>query len=216
MPEQVPFAAERRTVMRKKVKRLRQQGLIPANIFGRHRASLPIQINGLEFNRFLRRHAPTTLIRLTLSDGVVDTALVRHVEHDPRTGDIVHVDFMHIEMNEPIRARIPVRLEGEAPAVKLSDGVLLQLADTVEVEALPGALPDVLTVDVSHLEHLNDAVHVSDLHVPPGVKVLTDEAELLAKVEPPRVVEAVEVPVAATEAAQEEAAKSAAEEAPPA
>ena len=216
MPEQVPFAAERRTVMRKKVKQLRQQGLIPANIFGRHRASLPIQINELEFSRFLRRHAPTTLIRLTLSDGVADTALLRHVEHDPRTGDIVHVDFMHIEMDEPIRARIPVRLEGEAPAVKLSDGVLLQLADTVEVEALPGALPDVLTVDVSHLEHLNDAVHVSDLNAPPGVKVLTDEAELLAKVEPPRVVEAVEVPVAATEAAQKEAAESAAEEAPPA
>lgn len=193
MPDRATFSADRRTLFGKKVKRLRREGIVPANIYGHNRPSTPIQINTLEFSRFVRKHAATTLIRLTLPDGASDTALIAHVEHDPRTGNILHVDFKHVEMGQPIHARIPVRIEGVAPAVKINDGVLLPLTDMIEVEALPTQLPEALTVDVSGLDQINAAVHVSDLRVPSGVKVLTDAAETVVKVEPPRVVELPEV-----------------------
>lgn len=188
MPEQVTFAAQRRNIMGKAVRRLRREGLIPANVYGHNRESIPIQINALDFGRFLKTHGPTTILRLNLGDGAAgEMAVVRHVQHEPRTSDIQHVDFMHVEMTEPIHARIPIHIEGEAPAVKLTDGILLHLAEAVDVEALPTALPDAVTLDVSGLQAINDSLHVSDLHIPSGVKVLTDAAEPVVKIERPRV-----------------------------
>jgi large subunit ribosomal protein L25 len=191
MPDQVNFTAQRRELRGKKVRFLRRQGLLPANIYGRERESVPIQINGHDFGRFLATHPAATLLRLSLGDGQSDTVVVRHVQHRPSTGAIQHVDFMHVELTEPIRVRIPIRLEGEAPAVKTADGVLLQLLETLEVEALPGDLPPGLVLSVSDMATLKDVHYVRDLQVPPGVKVLTASDEPVVKIEPPRI--AVEV-----------------------
>lgn len=188
MAQQVTFQAQRREVMGKAVKRLRRQGIVPANIYGHGRASVPIQLNTHDFERFLAAHAPTTVLRLTFDGSRGDTAVVRHVQHEPATGAIQHIDFMHVEMSEPIRARIPVRLVGDAPAVKTADGLLLQVLDTVEVEALPARLPEAIDLDVSGLTELNALLHVSDLKAPPSVTILTDPEEVVAKIEPPRVV----------------------------
>lgn len=206
MPEQVKFAVQPREMTGKKVRQLRRQGIIPGNIFGHDRASKAIQFDAHEFSRFLKDHGPTTLLALTLDSGAAETAVVRHVQHDPRTNAIQHVDFMHIEMSEPIKVAIPIHLTGESPAVKNYDGVLLQLLETLEVEALPGDLPEAFTLDVSDMAEMKDTRYVHDLRVPPNVTVLTSTDEPVAKVEPPRiVVEEVTPAPAAAEAPAAEA-----------
>lgn len=211
MPDQVTFAAQRRELMKKKVNRLRRQGVIPGNIYGRNRASVPVQVNAHDFERFLATHAATTVLRLAV-DGTSETAVVRHVQHNPRNGAIEHVDFLHIEMSQPIRVRVPIRLEGDAPALKVTDGIMLQLLDTVEVETLPGNLPDAIGLDVSDMEDLKATHYVRDLNVPSRVTVLTDPDEPVAKIEPPRI--QAELAAAAAAAAPAEEAPTAEAETP--
>lgn len=212
MPEQVTFAAQKRDVMGKAVKRLRRQGIIPGNIYGLGRDSVAIQFNGHDFAQFLRKHAATTLLQLKLDGSrTPEATLVRHVQHEPRTGAIQHVDFLHVKLSDPIKARVPLRFEGESLAVRNRDGLLLYLLDVLEVEALPTNLPDALVVDVSPLEEVNASLHVRDIPLPKGVKLLADPDEPVVKIEPARVIaEAVPAPEAA------EAAAPAAEEAAPA
>src|SRR5262249_54960658 len=126
MAEQVKFAVQRRTALGKAASKLRRQGIIPGNIYGGGRESIAIQFNGLEFQRFLAKHPATTLLRLTLGEGARDeTVVVRHVEREPATRAIQHVDFLHVELSQAIRARLPLHLTGDAPAVKLDAGGLL-------------------------------------------------------------------------------------------
>lgn len=214
MPDQVKFAAQKRDVMGKAVKRLRRQGIIPGNIYGLGGASVPIQFSGHDFEQFLRKNSATTLLRLSLDGGgAPETALVRHVQHEPRTGAIQHVDFLHVKLSDPIKVRVPLRIEGESPVVRNRDGLLLHLLDTIEVEALPTDLPQALTLDVSGLTEVNAALHVRDIALPKGVKLLADPDEPVVKVEPARVI-AEEAPAAEaaapTEAAEEAPAAEAA------
>ncbi|HEV2238200.1 MAG TPA: 50S ribosomal protein L25 [Ktedonobacterales bacterium] len=181
MAEQVTLTIEQRTITGKQVRQLRRAGILPANIYGHGRASRAVQVNSLEFRKLLNAQGSNRIIQLALN-GAAEPALVRHIEREPKTGKIQHVDFMHVEMNETLRARVTVHLVGEAPAVKTLRGVLLHLLDTVEVECLPTDLPDALEADISGLEELDVPVLVSDIKLPRNVTLLTDGAEQLAKV----------------------------------
>lgn len=199
MPQQVAFSVERRDVIGKKVRRLRLQGLIPGNIYGHNRESIPVQLSAHDFSRFIRAHAATTLLSLQLDSGPAEAAVVRHVQREPRTHAIQHVDFMHVEMSEPIKVRVPIRFEGESSAVKNFDGVLLQLLEALEVEALPADLPEAVTLDIGDMTEIKDTRYVRDLRVPANVTVLAAADEPVAKIEPPRI--AVEEVAPAPEAA---------------
>lgn len=187
MPQQVAFSVERRDVTGKKVRRLRLQGMIPGNIYGHNRESIPIQLSAHDFSRFIRTHPATTLLSLQLDSGPAEPAVVRHVQREPRTNAIQHVDFMHVEMSEPIKVRVPIHFEGESPAVKNLDGVLLQLLESLEVEALPGDLPEAVMLDIRDMTEMKDTRYVRDLRVPANVTVLADADEPVAKIEPPRI-----------------------------
>lgn len=187
MPDQVNLRAQRRTVTGKKVRQLRREGKMPANLYGGHDASIPLQVDSHELETLFKKHGPTTLYRLVIApDGMEQTALVRHVQREPVTGAIEHVDFLHVAMNQSIHARIPLRLQGEAPAVKIEGGVLLHPVDTLEVEALPANLPEFVEVDISRLTELNSSLYVRDVHLPPRVKLLSPEDEVVVSVTAPR------------------------------
>jgi large subunit ribosomal protein L25 len=210
MAEQASLAAQRRDVHGKKVRQLRRQGIIPANVFGRGRDSTAIQVQAHDLKRLLAAHGGTRLISLRI-DGADEAALLRHVQHDPRTGAIEHVDFMHVEMTQPIRARVPVRLIGEAPAVRVLGGVLLHMSDAIEVECLPRDLPESVELDISQLDQLDATLHVSDVVLPPKVTLLDDPNEPLVKVTPTRVTEEVPAPAEAAAPAPEAAPPTEAE-----
>lgn len=212
MADQASLQVAPRNVLRKHVKRLRREGIIPANIYGRHQPSQALQVDSHTFERFLAGHHMTRVVNLRVdSNGGTLNALVRHISRSPRTGKIMHVDFLRVSMNEPITVRVPVRLTGEAPAVKVEGGVLLHLLDTVEVEALPADLPEALELDISKLIELDDSLHVRDLSVPAKVTLLSEPEESVAKVIAPRAVLAEEAKAEAEAEAAAAPAEAAAE-----
>jgi large subunit ribosomal protein L25 len=199
MANQVTIEAQPRTVLGKQVRALRRQGILPARIYG-YGDSVPVQIDERIFERLLEKHQTTGVLLLSIAGQAQgETVLVRHIEHEPRTGRMQHVDFARVRMNVMMHARVPLHVSGESPYAKLIGGSVLPLIETIEIECLPGNLPDTLTIDVSQITTADAMLHVRDLQVPPGVKILANEDEPVVKVEPPR--GAAETPApAATEA----------------
>lgn len=208
MGDQVSLQVAERTVLGKQVKQLRRQGIIPANVYGLRQPSQALQVDLYTLERFLAKHHATHVITLqgVSNGGAPLNALVRHVARSPRNGKILHVDFLRISMNEPITVRVPLVLKGDAPAVTIEGGVLLHLVDTVEIECLPGDLPEALEADISSLKSIDDTLHLRDVPVPAKVKLLSDPEEPVAKVIAPRAVLAEEAEKEAEEAAEKEAA----------
>jgi large subunit ribosomal protein L25 len=183
MAEQTELAIQKREISGKAVKRLRKAGIIPANIFGHAEASQAVQVEAIAFDHLLRAHKATSIISLRLPDNsAAQTALIRHVQHDPRSGKIIHIDFFRIGMNERITVKVPLHLVGEAPAVKNEGGVLLHLLDALEVECPASDIPENIEVDVSGLAQIDDILHVEDVKLPANFTLLTDPKEGVAKV----------------------------------
>ena len=204
MAGQVSLQVASRTTLGKQVKKLRRKGIIPANIYGRHQPSQPLQVDSHTLERFLAGHRATRVIDLSVEggDGDATNALIRHIARSPRSGKILHVDFLRVSMTEPITVHVPVRLTGVAPAVAVEGGVLLHMLDTLEIESLPGDLPEALVLDISGLKEMDDTLYVRDVPLPAGVTLLSNPDEPVAKVVAPRAVLA--------EGAQAEAAEAAA------
>ncbi|HKV56758.1 MAG TPA: 50S ribosomal protein L25, partial [Ktedonobacteraceae bacterium] len=197
--KQTELAVSHREVLGKAAKRLRKEGLIPANIYGHKEASQAVQIDAVEFEALRRAHKTTGIIALRLGDhSKAQTALVRHVQRDPISGKILHIDFFRVSMTERIVMKVPLRVVGEAPGVKLEDGVLLHLLDTLEVECAARDIVNALDVDVSSLEHIDDTLHASDVKLPDNFKLITDPEEAIVKIAATRAEKA--------EVAEEEAA----------
>jgi large subunit ribosomal protein L25 len=191
-------------------KRLRKAGILPANIFGHNEESQAIQVNALSFDRLRRSPAATSVIALRLPDGgAVQTALIRRMQRDPRSGKVIHVDFFRVSMSERINVKVALHLVGEAPAVKNEGGVLLHLMDTLEVECMASDIPESLDVDISGLVQIDDILHAEDVKLPANFVLITDPKEGIAKVSATRAelaAETAEAPAAtpaATPAAEE-------------
>jgi large subunit ribosomal protein L25 len=194
--------AEPREVFGKKLKALRRQALVPANVYGHGLESRALQLSEKVVSQSIARASGSTLFTLSLDGGQGHTVLVKEVQRHPTSRRVLHVDFYQVQMTEKLRASVPLHFVGEAPAIRQFDGTMLHNLSAVDVESLPGDLPSHIEVDVSGLETLDDAIHVSDLNVPPDVAVLTLSEELVAKVLPPTLpeVEEVEEEEAAAEA----------------
>lgn len=199
--------AELRTVLGKQVRQLRRAGTIPANLFGHGLESRALQLPERMVTHRLMRASRSTLFQLALDGGRPQTVLVKKIQRDPVSGQVLHVDFYAVRESEKLRTSVPLHFVGEAPAVKAFNGTLLTSMDAVDVEAFPADLPPSIELDVSPLATLEDALHVRDLTLPAGVEVLTPEDELIARVLPPRVEE--EAAEAAPEAATAEGAQPA-------
>ncbi|MFL5658815.1 MAG: 50S ribosomal protein L25 [Ktedonobacteraceae bacterium] len=201
MAQQTELDIAPREVMGKNTKRLRKVGIIPANIFGHKEESQAVQIDAIAFDRLRRSHGATGIITLRMAgNNGSQTALIRHVQRDPRSGKVLHVDFFRVSMNESLRVKVALRFVGEAPAVKNEGGVLLHLLDTLEVECLGSEIPEYIEVDISSLEEIDDILHAEDVKLPANVTLITDPKEGVAKVAATRA-EAAEEAAEAAEAA---------------
>ena len=128
-------------------------------------------------------------------------ALIREVQRDALSGEVLHVDFLQVQMAEKLRTTISIHLVGESPAVKQFGGMLLQGITEVEVECLPDNLVDAIEVDISSLTELGEELTVADLPIPEGIEVLSDPQEMVVRVmaAPEEEVEEEEAPVAPAE-----------------
>jgi large subunit ribosomal protein L25 len=165
----------------KQVRALRRQGVLPAVLYGAGVEPTPLELSMLEASKILSRAGGSTLIDLSVGRKA-HRVLVRDVQRDAITHALLHVDFLRVVMDVAIRTEVPVELVGEAPAVKELGGLLVTGLSHIEVEALPGDLPDRVTVDLESLTGVDDAISVGDLALGDGVKVLTESDELIARV----------------------------------
>jgi large subunit ribosomal protein L25 len=211
---QIGLAASKRTVFGKKVRFLRREGWVPANIFGPGSPSESIQINSREMDHILTHVPRSTLFSLKLDGEPDTTVLVRSVDRKPTTGELYHVDFYRVSMTHTLKTDVPLVLEGDAPAVKEFDAVVLHAMNSLAVECLPADIPAQIMVPLDRLAAIDDAIKVGDLDLPPGVKALVDEGELVAKAMAPTVPEVEEVPEEAEAAAEAEAPAEGEAEAP--
>ncbi|MDE3094556.1 MAG: 50S ribosomal protein L25 [Chloroflexota bacterium] len=192
-----------RTVLGKKVKALRRGGVTPANIYGHKIDSTAVQAETAVLTHLLRGMTRNAIIDLRVAgEPQARPVVVREVDRDPVSTEILHVDFYQISMTEKMRAEVPVVLVGTSPAVSTYGGVLLQTLELVPVEALPGDIPAQFEVDVTLLTELEQSVHVRDLDVDTGkVTVHIDPDVVLARVASPRLATAEETAAEAAEAA---------------
>jgi large subunit ribosomal protein L25 len=169
MADSAKLEVQKRTVTGKAVKQLRREGLIPGNVSNHNGQPIPVQLQAHELQRFMKEHPRTTLIKLAIPGMREQTALLGHVQREPVSGKIQHVDFLQVDVRTKVRARIPIQVMGESTAVKNGEGIVLQLVNDLEVEALPGDLPSVIVVDVTGLPDVGNTMHVGDLFLPNGV-----------------------------------------------
>jgi len=188
--EQLELAAEMREITGKQVRKLRRQGWIPVVLYGHRRTPLALKVRERSLLKLLGEAGLNRLISLQIAgaDGPV-TTLLREVQRDQISRRILHADFQEVLMTEKIITEVPVVLEGEAPIVRRGAGVLVHGISTIEIECLPADLIPAITVDISTLEEVDQAIHVSDLPIPKGIEVRTDPAELVVRIVPPKVVE---------------------------
>jgi len=210
MTQQTVLQISPREVTGKATKRLRKSGIIPANISGHKEESQAVQVEALAFEALRRAHAATSIITLSGSDRV-QTALVRRVQRDPRSGKILHIDFSRVSLTERITMKVPLRFVGEAPGVKDEGGVLLHLLDTLEVECTASDIVDYIEVDISSLTEIDSMLHAEDAQLPANFTLITDPKEGIAKVAATRVEKAEEAAEAAEETAAPAEASAAAE-----
>lgn len=207
------LSAQPRSVAGKSVKRLRGDGVLPAVVYGRSRESTMIQLDAHEFELFRRRTGRNALVDLSLDGGKSTPVLLHAVQEHPVTRRPLHADFLVVAMTEEMTVDVPVAMVGESQAVDRMGGVLLHLRESIQVRALPDNLPPSLELDITPLESFDVVLHVSDLRVPPDVTLITDPAEPVARVQPPRVEEAAPAAVEEAEAAEQAADAEAAAEA---
>jgi len=171
MAKQVKLKAELRTsVGRSAVRKLKARGIIPAVIYGGKDKAQPLQVAARDINTMMSdASGENVLVELEIAgEKSSRTALVQEVQHSPVGGDIRHVDFHAISMDETIQAEVPLEPIGTANGVKNFGGLLEQSLRALTIECLPRDLPDRITVDISQL-NIGDSIHVRDIQLPSGV-----------------------------------------------
>lgn len=200
-------------------RKLRSAGRVPAVVYGRGKPTVPVSLNPRELERVLQSSQAglNTLIDLSIQGGKdLDTTvvLVKELQRDPVRGSILHADLYQVDLAQTVQVEIPVHLIGRPYGVEMG-GILDHMLREVEIECLPRAIPKSVDVDVSELA-IGDGIHVRDLPLPEGVKLLTNPELGVAQVVAPSVEEVAPEAAAAEEApeAAPEEAEAAAEGAP--
>ena len=219
--DKIELGVANREVLGKKVKHLRRQGITPVHVFGHGIESLALQCDTRELERVLSQAGQTRLINLKLAkEKKPRTVVVREFDRDWRKGELVHVDFYQVKMEEKIRLEVPVVLRGEAPALKAKTNMLDHELGTFTVECLPARIPSSIEVDISSLTELDQAIRVKDITLDKDITVLNNPDLVVAKISlrpVEKVVEKVVEEVVEAEAkaeVAEEAAEAAKEAAP--
>lgn len=177
----ITLTAEKREKKGKQLKKLREEGVLPAVVYGRKHEAVPVALKQNEFEKVYREAGESTIIDLEGVDAETTEVLVQEVSYDPVSGNAIHVDFYAIEKGKKLQVAVPFEFVGEAPAVKLG-GVVTKVLHEVEVESLPKSLPHEITVDLSLLTELDSLISIKDLKVPEGVTILAEPDDTVATV----------------------------------
>lgn len=180
------LAASIREKMGKEAQAVREQGNIPAVLYGHGIETKSLEVAEQPFLKLYRQAGESSLIDLTIKDASPLKVLIHDIQRDPVTDRVIHVDFYQVRMDEKLTAEVVLNFVGESPAVKEQSGILVKGMNTVEIRCLPKDLIHQLDIDISALKTFDDMIHVKDLKFSEGIEVLSDPGNAIALVTPPR------------------------------
>jgi len=165
-------------------RRLRAQGFIPAVLYGESKDSVPLVLNKKDIVRIMKLESgENTIFRVAFDSEEVD-AMIRELQVEPATDELLHVDLIRIAMDKPIRVTVPIEHEGDPVGVKTEGGFIDFVTREVDVECLPREIPESLTIDISGL-HIQQSFKVENVVPPPGVKILSEPGTVLVLISVP-------------------------------
>ena len=206
------LTVEKREVTGRKVKNIRKEGKVPANIFGKGVKSTSISVTQDSFNKVYEEAGETGIVELALGK-TKKPALISNVQTHPVTGDLLHIDFRQVDLTKKIITAVPVELTGESPAEKSGLGTVVQNVDEVEVEALPTDFPESFEISIENLNEVDDTITVGDIKFDSSKLEIKEEKDReIARVEPPQKEEEI-APATDTETQEDEEGEAAGEEA---
>jgi large subunit ribosomal protein L25 len=184
----IDLELEPRTLIGKKVQRLRRQGIIPVHLYGPDTDSRALQCQSQRLIQALSAAGASTPINITIQgESETQLAFAREIQWDPRRGDIVHVDLLVADSFKPVSAQVAIVLIGESPGARAIGGAAVQQLRFLDVQALPMEMPGQIEIDLETLTESDGVIRAGDLDLPAGVTRLTDADEVMVRVEGPRV-----------------------------
>lgn len=199
--DKVVLKAVKRDVTGKQVSALRRAGKLPAVIYGRHVEPIAISLDAHTTSLAMAKLTSSSLVTIEL-DGREYPSLVRERQRNYIKGNLTHVDFLAVDLNENIRATVRLEFVGISAAVKDYNGVLVKNLEKLEVECLPTDLPERITVDISALKQIGNGIRVRDMAISDNVRILNDEDEMIAVATAAKEEAVVETAVAAVPGAE--------------
>lgn len=154
----------------KKVKNLRAEGLIPASLYGPGYESKNVVLNEREFKKTFLEAGFSNLINVSV-EGEPEKVLVKEVQRNPVTDEVLHVSLYVTNKNIQINAEVPIKFEGVSPSEDLGTGFAVYAMDNLAIRCLPANLPSEFVIDVSKLVNVGDSVTVADMQLPEGVEL---------------------------------------------
>jgi large subunit ribosomal protein L25 len=185
--------AEKREIFGKNAsRRLRREGMIPAILYGGDSSNVPLTLRKQDVFMILRSDTGENTVFQVSFDSERKDVMIKELQRDPVTDEILHADFVHIAMDKAIRVSVPVVALGEAVGVKTEGGFVDFITREVEIECLPKDIPEQIEIDISGL-HLRQSFKAGGITLPEGVKLITSSDTILVLIEVPLKEEEIEV-----------------------
>lgn len=177
--------AEKRDVFGKNCsRRIRKGGKVPAILYGEAKASIPLILDKKDIFRILKSETrENTIFKVTYDSESRDT-MIKEMQKDPTTDELLHVDLIQIVMDKAIHVSVPIVPLGEAIGIKQDGGFVDFMTREVEIECLPKNIPEHIDIDISNL-HIHQSLKVEDISLPEGIKIITDPQTVLVLIELP-------------------------------
>ena len=186
--QQVRLEAQKREASGKGAARgMRRAGEIPGVLYGRKNEVIPIRIDARGFQDFLHNYGENAFINLEIADHGTENVMVKEIQRDPVSNQLLHTDLLRISMDEPITSSISVTLIGSAPGIQ-EGGIVEFPHRQISVRCLPTLLPEEIEVDIGELE-IDDRLSIEDISLPEGIEILDDPHTRIVAIVPPRIEE---------------------------
>ncbi len=184
--DRIALKAEERTILGKKVSRLRADGFIPGHVFGNQLETEHVTVKLSDFLPVFKQAGETGLIDLRIGAEKVRPVLIREVQHEPVKGKPLNISFYQVNLKEKVQVPVPIVLIGEEPeSVHMGETIVLQNLSEVQVEALPTDLIENIEVDITSLKNVDDAITVGQLNYNRElITLLAEEEEVVVKLAP--------------------------------
>lgn len=174
------LTAEPRKITGKKIKKLRREGILPANVYGKDIKSQSLQLPMADFLKVFEEAGETGVIDLEIGKDSIPV-LIHNLHKDYRNMPL-HADFFKVNLKEKVKAMIPIELTGEPIAVTEKIGLLEKITNEIEVEALPTQLPEKFELNITALNNIDDQITVEMVNKPEGVEILSDPSLVVVKI----------------------------------